>query len=110
MKKTDDIVKRCIKRKKCLNKVKTFCQQIRQGPYFICAVSHRYLYKRSVRLFEHKKYHILTAELYCAVRSFDEKIYVCDTCHKHLSRHEMSCQAVFNKISYPGVPILSQMS
>ena len=32
------------------------------------------------------------------MRSFDEKIYICDTCHKHLSRNEMSCQQVFNKM------------
>ena len=64
------------KNKKCLNKVETFCQQIRQGPYFICTVCHRCLYKRSVRLFEHEKYHSLTAELYCPVRSFVEKTYM----------------------------------
>ena len=50
------------------------------------------------RLFEHEK-HILTAELYFPVRSFDEKSYIYDTCHKHLSRNEMPCQAVFNKMS-----------
>ena len=58
----------------------------------------RCLYKRSDNLFEHEKY-ILTAELYCLVRSFDEKTYICDTCHKHLSINEMPCQAVFNKMS-----------
>ena len=49
--------------KECLNKVETFCQQIRQYPYFICIVCHRCLYKHSVRLFKHEKYNILTAEL-----------------------------------------------
>ena len=48
---------------KWLNKVEKFCQQIRQGPYFICTACHRCLYKGSVRLFEHEKYHILTAQL-----------------------------------------------
>ena len=67
-----------------------FCQQIRQGTYFICAVCHQCLYKRSVRLFEHEKYHILTAKCYRPVRSFVEKIYVCDTCHKYLARNEIS--------------------
>ena len=51
------------KNKKCLNKVEKFCQQIRQVPYFVCTLCHRCLYKRSVRLFEHEKYNILTAEL-----------------------------------------------
>ena len=91
------------KNKKCLNKLDKFCQKIRQGPYFICTVCHQCLYKRSVRLFEHEKY-TSTAELYCLVRLFDEKTYICDTCHKHLSRTEVSCQAVFNKMSLDPIP------
>ena len=65
---------------------------------------HRCLYKRSVRLFEHEKYNILTAELYRSVKSFDGKIYICDTCHKHPSRNEILCQAVFNKMSLDSIP------
>ena len=57
--------------KKCLSKVEKFCQQIKQGPHFICTVCHQCLYKHSVRLFEHEKYHIPTSELYCPVRTFD---------------------------------------
>ena len=33
------------------------------------------------------------------VRSSDEKIYLCDTCHKHLFRNEMPRYAVSNKMS-----------
>ena len=36
--------------------------------------------------------------------SFDEKIYIFDTCHKHLSRNEIPCQAVFNKMSLDSIP------
>ena len=86
-----------------LNKVENICQQIKQGPCFICTVCHWCLYKCIVRLFEHEKY-ILTAELYCPVRSFDEKTYICDTFHKHLSRNEMPCQAVFNKMILDRTP------
>ena len=92
------------KNKKWLNEVEKFCQQIRQGPYFICTVRHWCLYKCRVRLFEHEKYHVLTAQLHCLVRSFDEKIYICDKCHKHFSRNEMPCQAVFNKMSLGPIP------
>ena len=66
---------------------------------------HRCLYKRSIRLFKHEKCHILTAELFCLVKSFDEKTYICDTCHKHLSRNEMPRQAVFNKMSLDPIPV-----
>ena len=90
--------------KKCSNNVEKLCQQIRQGPYFICGVCHRGSYKGSARLFELVKYNILPVELYCPVKSFDKKSYICDTCDKYLSSNEMPCQAVFNKM------ILSQMS
>ena len=76
-----------------------FCQQIRKDPYFICTVCHQCFYKLSVRQFEQEKYNIFAAELYCSVRSFDEKNYICHTCHKHFSRNEIPCQAVFNKMS-----------
>ena len=78
------------KNRECLNKVEKVSQQVRQGTYFIGTVCHWYLYRRSVRLFEHEKCHILTAKLYYSVRSFDDKIYICNTCHKHVSRNENS--------------------
>ena len=84
------------KNRKCLNNLEHFRQQIRQGSYFIRTLSHRRLYKCSIRLFEQ---YILTGEQHCLVRSFYEKTYVYDTCHKHPSRNEMPCQAVFNKMS-----------
>ena len=89
------------KNRKFSNNLEHFCQQIRQGPYFIRTLSHRRLYKCSIRLFEQ---YILTGELHCLVRSFYEKTYICDTCHKHPSRNEMSCQAAFNKMSLDPVP------
>ena len=42
--------------------------------------------------------------MYYSVRSFDVKTCICDTCHKHLSRNEMSFQAVFNKMSLYHIP------
>ena len=40
----------------------------------------------------------------CLVRLFDGKIYIPTTCHNHLSRNEISCQAVFTKISLDYIP------
>ena len=37
-----------------------------------------------MRLFKHEKYHNLTAELHHLLKSFNEKFYVCETCHKHI--------------------------
>ena len=46
----------------------------------------------------------LYTELYRSVRSFDEKIYICDTCNKHLSINEIPCQEIFNKMSLDSIP------
>ena len=36
--------------------------------------------------------------------SFDDKTYLCGTCHKQLSRNDMLCQAVFNKMILDRIP------
>ena len=38
------------------------------------------------------------------MRSFDETIYICHICHKRLSRNEIPCQAIFNKMSLDPIP------
>ena len=38
------------------------------------------------------------------MRLFGEKPYICDTCHKYLSRNDMPCQEVLNKISLDPIP------
>ena len=53
-------------------KVKNFLQQVKQGPYYLCTISHRSLYQRGVRLFKYENYHMLTADFY-PVKSFDEE-------------------------------------
>ena len=63
-----------------------------------------YLSQRSVRLFKYEKYHILRAELDHPVKSFEEKLYICETCHKHLNKNEIPCQAVCNKIALDPTP------
>ena len=77
--------------------------EVKQVPYYICTVCHRSLYLRSVRLFKQEKY-ILTEELYHPVKSFDTKLYICETCHKHLIKNEISCQAVCNKMALSSIP------
>ena len=70
-------------------KVENFLKQVKQGPYCICTVCHQSLYQRSVRSFKSENYHILTAESYQSVKSFDEKFYISGTCHKHLNKNEI---------------------
>ena len=62
------------------------------------------LEQRSIRLFKYKKYYILCAELYHRVKLFDEKLYVCETCHKDLNKNVIPCQEVCNKIDLAPIP------
>ena len=73
---------------------------ITKGPYNICTICHGGLYQRSVRLCKHEKYNILTP-------SFDKKLYICETCHKHLNKNEIPCQVVSNKMA--GDPISNEL-
>ena len=38
------------------------------------------------------------------MKSFDEKLYICETCHKHLNKNEIPCQAVCNKMAQDPIP------
>ena len=39
-----------------------------------------------------------------SMKSFDEKLYICETCHKPISKNEIPCQAVFNKMALDPKP------
>ena len=74
-------------KKKAFNKVQKFHQRIRQGPYYICIVCHRCLFRHSVRVFNDQKYNILTSELHDPVSFFNGKIYVFKAWHKQFSKN-----------------------
>ena len=38
------------------------------------------------------------------MKSFDEKLYIYETCHKHLYKNEILCQAVCNKMALDPIP------
>ena len=95
------------KKQASCGKVENFLQQIKQGPYYIFTRCYRSLCQRSVRLFNYEKYNILTAELHHPVKSFDEKLYICETCHKHFYKNEIPRQAVCNKMALD--PISDQL-
>ena len=92
------------KTKKNCHKVDGFLLLVKQGPYYVRAICHRSLYQCSVRLCKHQKYDILTPKLYHPVKSFDEKLYICETCHKHLNKNEIPCQVVCNKMAVHLIP------
>ena len=84
--------------------VEKFCQQIKQGPYYICTECQRSLYKRSVKVFRQEKYTIMTEKCRSFVNSFDGKIYICETCHKYLLKGVIPCQSVSNKMALDPIP------
>ena len=38
------------------------------------------------------------------MRSFDEKLYICETSHTHICKNEIPCQAVCNKMVLDLIP------
>ena len=38
------------------------------------------------------------------MKSYDEKFYICETCHKHLCENEIPSQAVCNKMALDPIP------
>ena len=70
----------------CISK---FQSRIEEGPYYICSVCNRLLYRKSVKLLEKKK----------DIASFDNKEYICVTCHSKAVKGKIPCQAVYNNMS-----------
>ena len=52
-----------------------------------------------MKLFNYEKYNIIIAEFHDPVKPFDEKLYICETCHKHFYKNEIPCQSVCNKMA-----------
>lgn len=82
--------------------IENFQSAVEEGPFYICVVCHRLLYKRSVLLLNAEKYNdknILTEK-----PSFDGKKYICKTCHQKLLKNKIPCQAVSNKLEVFDIP------
>ena len=60
-------------------KVSKFKELVKDGPFFVCVVCHRCLYRRSVVIFDQNKYNLEIPPLLC-VKSFDSSTYICKTC------------------------------
>ena len=52
-----------------------------------------------MKLFNYEKYNIIIAEFHDPVKPFDEKLYICETCHKHFYKNKIPCQSVCNKMA-----------
>ena len=57
-----------------------------------------------MRFSKYEKSQILSSELYHPVKSFDEKLCIYETCHKHVYKNETPSQAVCNKMALDPLP------
>ena len=89
---------------KNLNSVRKFKSLIKNGPYFICVICHRGLYKRSVSKCSRSSCSSLTKQLLDLKRSYDGCFYICKTCHSKVKRNKIPCQPVSNKLSVEQLP------
>ena len=84
-------------------KVSKFKELIKYGPFFICAVRHRCLYRRSVVIFDQNKHNLEIPPLFC-IKSFDSSTYICKTCGKKCQKMEIPSQSVSNKLEVFDLP------
>lgn len=69
----------CINFKKNIQRFKT---NIKNGPFYICVICNRSLYKRSVRFFTDSIYAEISSEYFLSrIQSFAGNEYICETCH-----------------------------
>ena len=80
------------------NCINTFRCKIKQGPYYICSVCNRLLYKKSVMLLNQSKYTNVPKSLFTDTKSFDDQQYICKTCHSKVLKGIIPCQAVCNNM------------
>ena len=85
---------------RCISK---FQSRIKEGPY-ICSVCNRLLYRKSVKLLEKKKYSSVPKTVFTDTASFDNKKYICTTCHSKVIKGKIPCQAVYNDMSVDEIP------
>ena len=73
--------------------------EIKKNPYFICVVCNRWLYRKSVLIFNETKYD-LNVESFCyeKVNSYDGCQYICKTCDTKLKKKKIPYPAVWNKL------------
>ena len=88
---------------KSLNTVYEFKKQVREGPFYICSICNRCLYRRSVLKLDETKYQHMR-NIFTNTLSFDKVKYICQTCESKLKKSKMPCQAVSNKLELFDLP------
>ena len=111
-----DVIKQIVTRRKELKEekcssthsldyyIQQFDRDIREGPYYICVVCNRLLYRKTVVEFKKDKYNCSSC-LFTSVTSFNGNMYICNTCHVTIKKkNKTPCQAVYNNLAVDDVP------
>jgi hypothetical protein len=75
--------------------IEKFKKQIKAGPFYICCVCNRTLYKKSVVILQKNKYP--RQDCFMLQCSFDSKEYICKTCHAKLYTKKSYRNSVVSK-------------
>ena len=99
-----------LKEKKCSSSysleyyIQQFNRAIREGPYYICVVCNRLLYRKTVVEFKKDKYKSSSC-LFTSVTSFNGNMYICKTCDVTIKKkNKIPCQAVCNNLAVDDAP------
>ena len=84
--------------------IQQFKSNINNGPYFICVICNKMLYKVSVQQFMEGKYSDVTKNIAHKDKSYENKLNICHTCHLKLKRRKIPAQAVINKMKLDEIP------
>ena len=84
--------------------ISRFHNKINEGPYYVCSVCNRLLYRKSVVLLQKNKYINVDETLFTDVKSFDDKEYICKTCHSKVLKGKIPCQAIYNNMYVDKIP------
>ena len=111
-----DLIKQIVTRRKDLKEekrssvysldyyIQQFNRAIREGPYYICVVCNRLLYRKTVLQFKKNNYNSSSC-LFSSVTSFNGNMYICNTCHATIKKkNKTPCQAVCNNLAVDDVP------
>ena len=82
--------------------VEQFKKKIMEGPYYICRVCNRTLYKKSVLKLKTSSYP--SQDILKIQSSYDGKEYICKTCHSKAIQGKLLCQAIVNNLNVDDVP------
>ena len=85
--------------------ISRFHNKIKERPYYICSVCNRLLYRKSVMLLHKNKYINVDETLFTDVKSFDDKEYICKTCHSKVLKGKIPCQAICNNMYVDNIPV-----